>query len=290
MQVLEWISYHVEKNKYDASSIDFSCCNMDGRALCHCTRDQMRLIFGPLGDELYDRLHEISECPASPQSPGLAAHRVRPRALCQPRAGAQRKAHAGLGSAPLCAEASLIPVPWNPAASDELSWIIELLEKEDADSQETSLDSSHLGTRRATGFSPVPQGVQEGLTLFFISLPPPELGNPCAKDSLEDLKPTNPFLATDFTCLSGAMSPGSSDLSGQCFHRAIEFYLAQSSLCSHRAERAPSVAPFLADAGRRGQSPREAPRAAKSHNLSPVPVPPRARHVPQSQLAGLRWK
>lgn len=62
VQVLEWISYHVEKNKYDASSIDFSCCNMDGHALCHCTRDQMRLIFGPLGDELYDRLHEISEC------------------------------------------------------------------------------------------------------------------------------------------------------------------------------------------------------------------------------------
>ncbi|POI25831.1 hypothetical protein CIB84_010419 [Bambusicola thoracicus] len=129
VQVLEWISYHVEKNKYDASSIDFSCCNMDGHALCHCTRDQMRLIFGPLGDELYDRLHEIT--------------------------------------------------------SDELSWIIELLEKEDANSQETFLDSSHL-----------------------------ELSNPCAKDSLEDLKPTNPFLTTDFTCLPGAMSPGSSDLSG----------------------------------------------------------------------------
>uniref|UniRef100_A0A803Y077 E74 like ETS transcription factor 3 n=1 Tax=Meleagris gallopavo TaxID=9103 RepID=A0A803Y077_MELGA len=186
VQVLEWISYHVEKNKYDASSIDFSCCNMDGRALCHCTRDQMRLIFGPLGDELYDRLHEISECPVSPQSPGLAAHRVRPRPPCQSRVGAQRKAHTGLGSVLHCAEqASLIPVPRNPVASDELSWIIELLEKEDADSQETSLDSSHL-----------------------------ELGNPCAKDSLEDLKPTNPFLATDFTCLSGAMSPGSSDLSG----------------------------------------------------------------------------
>lgn len=61
VQVLEWISYHVEKNKYDASSIDFSCCNMDGHTLCHCSRDQMRLIFGPLGDELYDRLHEISE-------------------------------------------------------------------------------------------------------------------------------------------------------------------------------------------------------------------------------------
>lgn len=69
MQVLEWISYHVEKNKYDASIIDFSCCNMDGHTLCHCSRDQMRHIFGPLGDELYDRLHEISECPDVPFVP-----------------------------------------------------------------------------------------------------------------------------------------------------------------------------------------------------------------------------
>lgn len=49
------------------------------------------------------------------------------------------------------------------------------------------------------------------------SLSLPELGNPCANDSLEDMKPTNPFLSTDFTCLAGAMSPGSSDVSGQCF-------------------------------------------------------------------------
>uniref|UniRef100_A0A8C6YQR5 ETS-related transcription factor Elf-3 n=1 Tax=Nothoprocta perdicaria TaxID=30464 RepID=A0A8C6YQR5_NOTPE len=131
VQVLEWISYHVEKNKYDASSIDFSCCNMDGHTLCHCTRDQMRLIFGPLGDELYDRLHEIT--------------------------------------------------------SDELNWIIDLLEKEDATSQETFLDTTHL-----------------------------ELGNPGAKDSLEDMKFPSPFLSTDFTCLPGAMSPDSSDTSGQC--------------------------------------------------------------------------
>ncbi|NXR06813.1 ELF3 factor, partial [Semnornis frantzii] len=128
VQVLEWISYHVEKNKYDASCIDFSCCNMDGHTLCHCTRDQMRLIFGPLGDELYDRLHEIT--------------------------------------------------------SDELNWIIDLLEKEDATSQQTFLDSSHL-----------------------------ELGNPCAKDTLEDMKPTTPFLPTDITCLPDAMSPGNSDVS-----------------------------------------------------------------------------
>ncbi|CAI5777922.1 ETS-related transcription factor Elf-3 isoform X2 [Lacerta agilis] len=62
-QVLEWISYHVEKNKYDASAIDFSCCNMDGYTLCQYTRDQLGLIFGPLGDELYDRLHEITSVP-----------------------------------------------------------------------------------------------------------------------------------------------------------------------------------------------------------------------------------
>uniref|UniRef100_A0A674J949 E74 like ETS transcription factor 3 n=1 Tax=Terrapene triunguis TaxID=2587831 RepID=A0A674J949_9SAUR len=61
-QVLEWIGYHVEKNKYDASAINFSCCNMDGYTLCHCTQEQLRLIFGPLGDELYTRLHEIGEC------------------------------------------------------------------------------------------------------------------------------------------------------------------------------------------------------------------------------------
>ncbi|XP_020638208.1 ETS-related transcription factor Elf-3 [Pogona vitticeps] len=59
-QVLEWISYHVEKNKYDASAIDFSCCNMDGYTLCQYSRDQLGIIFGSLGDELYDRLHEIT--------------------------------------------------------------------------------------------------------------------------------------------------------------------------------------------------------------------------------------
>lgn len=60
--MLEWISYHVEKNKYDASAIDFSCCNMDGYTLCQYTRDQLGIIFGPLGDKLYDNLHEISKC------------------------------------------------------------------------------------------------------------------------------------------------------------------------------------------------------------------------------------
>uniref|UniRef100_A0A8C4V725 E74 like ETS transcription factor 3 n=1 Tax=Falco tinnunculus TaxID=100819 RepID=A0A8C4V725_FALTI len=108
VQVLEWISYHVEKNKYDASSIDFSCCNMDGHALCHCTRDQMRLIFGP-GRAGWAQL-PVRHC---------SSHQI------------------GITN----------PSPPTPAASDELNWIIDLLEKEGATSQETFLDSSHLGRR-----------------------------------------------------------------------------------------------------------------------------------------------
>ena len=113
------------------------------------------------------------------------------------------------------------PSPPAPAASDELNWIIDLLEKEDATSQETLLDCSHLGKRRPSA-EPSPQGPRAGAgkaNCFFSTLPLPELGNPCAKDSLEDTKPTNPFLSTDFTYLPGAMSPGSSDVSGQCFAR-----------------------------------------------------------------------
>lgn len=122
MQVLEWISYHVEKNKYDASIIDFSCCNMDGHTLCHCSRDQMRHIFGPLGDELYDRLHEISECPNVPFVPKPRA-RLRPPAPCQngtpgaARGGTGSRAQLGwaqllVGAVPHCTEiGSLIAVP-----------------------------------------------------------------------------------------------------------------------------------------------------------------------------------
>lgn len=196
VQVLEWISYHVEKNKYDASSIDFSCCNMDGHALCHCTRDQMRLIFGPLGDELYDRLHEISECPSVPfvPRPGSSKHEAEipppdqdpllpghcgglPGGGCTGEAAqgdvaAQTRVQAGLGSAPSMHHSPpyqigiINPSPPTPAASDELNWIIDLLEKEDATSQETFLDSSHLGKRGAPA-KPFPRDnvlMQAGLT------------------------------------------------------------------------------------------------------------------------------
>ncbi|XP_067387849.1 ETS-related transcription factor Elf-3 isoform X2 [Emydura macquarii macquarii] len=127
-QVLEWISYHVEKNKYDASAINFSCCNMDGLMLCHCTQEQLGLIFGPLGDELYKRLHEII------------------------------------------------------SVSDELRWITELLEKEDMFSQELFLDPNDS-----------------------------ELGSLCT--SLEEMKSTNLSCQENFSYISSAMSPGSSDIS-----------------------------------------------------------------------------
>ncbi|EMP41008.1 ETS-related transcription factor Elf-3 [Chelonia mydas] len=145
-QVLEWISYHVEKNKYDASAINFSCCNMDGYTLCHCTPEQLRLVFGPLGDE------SKLACPQSllPYNPGQG---------------------------PFLSRDSV-------SVSDELTWIIDLLEKEDMSSQEIFQDSSAS-----------------------------ELGNSYTKESLEEMKSTNPFFQADFSYISGALSPGSSDIS-----------------------------------------------------------------------------
>lgn len=59
-QVLEWISDYVEKNKYDANNIDFSCCNMDGNMLCRCSREDLAAMFGPLGEKMFGQLHELS--------------------------------------------------------------------------------------------------------------------------------------------------------------------------------------------------------------------------------------
>ncbi|XP_043932431.1 ETS-related transcription factor Elf-3 [Protopterus annectens] len=59
-QVLEWISYHVEQSKYDARNIDFTVCNMEGSALCQLSSDQLLVIFGPLGKQLFQHLRELS--------------------------------------------------------------------------------------------------------------------------------------------------------------------------------------------------------------------------------------
>ncbi|XP_068398001.1 ETS-related transcription factor Elf-3 isoform X2 [Eschrichtius robustus] len=104
-QVLDWISYQVEKHKYDASTIDLSRCDMDGAALCRCAPEELRLAFGPLGDQLYSQLWDLT---------------------------------------------SSFP--------DELSWIMELLEKDSMALQEPLGDQGPFGT----GASQSPQASDSG--------------------------------------------------------------------------------------------------------------------------------
>lgn len=85
----------MEKNKYDASSIDFSQCDMDGATLCNCAPEELRLVFGPLGDQLYSQLWDLSESgPLLPQ--GAQDWRGRPASCpCLPPVR-----EAGLGTGP----------------------------------------------------------------------------------------------------------------------------------------------------------------------------------------------
>uniref|UniRef100_A0A9L0R8U0 E74 like ETS transcription factor 3 n=1 Tax=Equus caballus TaxID=9796 RepID=A0A9L0R8U0_HORSE len=128
-QVLDWISYQVEKNKYDASAIDFSRCNMDGAALCSCAPEELRLVFGPLGDQLYSQLWDLT---------------------------------------------SSFP--------DELSWIIELLEKDSTTFQETLGDPG-----------------------------PFDQGSPFGQEMLDDCPQASPYYPGSYGV--GAPSPGNSDVS-----------------------------------------------------------------------------
>lgn len=128
-QVLDWISYQVEKNKYDASAIDFSRCDMDGAALCSCAPEELRLVFGPLGDQLYTQLWDLT---------------------------------------------SSFP--------DELSWIIELLEKDSMTLQDTLGDPSPL-----------------------------DQGSPFGPDHLDEGQQLSPYYPGNYG--TGTPSPGSSDLS-----------------------------------------------------------------------------
>uniref|UniRef100_U6CU79 ETS-related transcription factor Elf-3 n=1 Tax=Neovison vison TaxID=452646 RepID=U6CU79_NEOVI len=125
-QVLDWISYQVEKNKYDASSIDFSRCDMDGATLCNCAPEELRLGFGPLGDQLYSQLWDLT---------------------------------------------SSFP--------DELSWIIELLEKDS--------------------------------TAFQEPLGPFDQGSPFSQEMLEECRQASPYFPGSYG--PGAPSPGSSEVS-----------------------------------------------------------------------------
>ncbi|XP_064161452.1 ETS-related transcription factor Elf-3 [Anguilla rostrata] len=57
--VLEWISYHVEESKFDASTLTMSSCSMDGPILCQLSRETLLSMFGPLGERLYQSLQEL---------------------------------------------------------------------------------------------------------------------------------------------------------------------------------------------------------------------------------------
>ncbi|CAL8357391.1 ETS-related transcription factor Elf-3 isoform X1 [Gadus morhua] len=55
--VLDFISDHVDRLKFDASHVSLATCTMDGRHLCHMTEGQMLQNFGPyLGSELHHSL------------------------------------------------------------------------------------------------------------------------------------------------------------------------------------------------------------------------------------------
>ncbi|MBN3295151.1 ETS-related transcription factor Elf-3 [Amia ocellicauda] len=57
--VLEWISYHVEETKFDASTLNVAYCAMEGPVLCQLSRNTMGSMFGLLGDRLYQNLQEL---------------------------------------------------------------------------------------------------------------------------------------------------------------------------------------------------------------------------------------
>ncbi|XP_014846486.1 PREDICTED: ETS-related transcription factor Elf-3 [Poecilia mexicana] len=57
--VLEWISDHVERTKFDASTLSLDFCSIDGPNLCRMNQEEMTAIFGPqLGPHLYQSLEE----------------------------------------------------------------------------------------------------------------------------------------------------------------------------------------------------------------------------------------
>lgn len=128
-QVLDWVSYQAEKHRCDPGTIDLSRCELDGAALCRCAPEELRLLFGPLGDQLYSQLWDLT---------------------------------------------SSFP--------DELSWIMELLEKDSLALQE-------------------PLGEQG----------PFDQGSPFAQEMLEDCRQASPTYPGSFG--ARAPSPGSSDVS-----------------------------------------------------------------------------
>ncbi|XP_071993323.1 ETS-related transcription factor Elf-3 isoform X2 [Engystomops pustulosus] len=72
--VLEWISYNIEQNKWDANTIDLTQCEMDGQRLCQLSREDMRISFGGLGDKLYDHLCQLKDWQSPPSANSCASN------------------------------------------------------------------------------------------------------------------------------------------------------------------------------------------------------------------------
>lgn len=56
--VLEWIAFHVEDSRFDASLLNMSYCNMDGLTLCATSKETL---MGMFGQRLGERLHQSLE-------------------------------------------------------------------------------------------------------------------------------------------------------------------------------------------------------------------------------------
>ncbi|XP_076857344.1 ETS-related transcription factor Elf-3 [Brachyhypopomus gauderio] len=58
--VMEWIAFHVEESRFDASQLNLSCCTMDGPTLCLHNRESLTSMFGLLlGEQLYRSLESL---------------------------------------------------------------------------------------------------------------------------------------------------------------------------------------------------------------------------------------
>uniref|UniRef100_A0A8C2SD59 ETS domain-containing protein n=1 Tax=Capra hircus TaxID=9925 RepID=A0A8C2SD59_CAPHI len=159
-QVLDWVSYQAERHRCDPGTIDLSRCELDGAALCRCAPEELRLLFGPLGDQLYSQLWDLSEYPYPAREAGCP--------------GEGKEGEPTLWALTPSSSASSFP--------DELSWIMELLEKDSLALQE-------------------PLGEQG----------PFDQESPFAQEMLEDCRQASPTCPGSFG--AGAPSPGSSDVS-----------------------------------------------------------------------------
>lgn len=57
--VLDWIEYHVDESKYDASLLNMECCFVDGATLCSQSYDTFLSMYGALGQTLFQSLERL---------------------------------------------------------------------------------------------------------------------------------------------------------------------------------------------------------------------------------------